>query len=361
VWAIKDQDEEHLIHVNGLESGRRDTAALGSLVNESNIVTYLLDLKNRGFRRVRHEYHEVMGDDSIMFFKITSSFTSNDLNTVIQRFVDVSKDNGLSVNFIKSLASRYDYEFLKIRVLAGRYIPLLLIQAFAAEKSDFSQLPIVPIRSLASKYLTMARRGTNELMLRRALWWGYTIKGAAKYRRGRDEGNTLYFFPPAGYFTPIRNNGIGQHPSSLFGASKDANIVIALRDRWPNAIPHVERAGAIMGNVSSDIRRNVAKSIMAGNVKPVGAFDAGLAFFKSIMIPQRAQASMELNGKYRHIQDLSYLNMPNRLLETSMMEDPSVRLLEKRDQEFTGRNMEKADIEGKKTASDRDWETIWHI
>jgi hypothetical protein len=344
-YVIKDEDEMHLVTVDLINSGRRDTALVDSIVNEANILSYVAEVLSNN-RKLRLEHHEVMGDDSIMFVRVARDYNVQDARTLSIGFAEHSKKNGLIVNPKKTLCARYHSEFLKNTFIAGRLAPLWLVQALGAERGEANQPPFAQVRSYASKLTTIARRGGDELVLRRLLYITWRLKSGVK-QRSDDRSVRWYYSPFARIHAPMTIGGMGVHPSSLFGASKDGVIVYDLAEKWPHYIPIIERAAGVASADMTNIRRTVTQKIASGDVEPKGVFTRGRELFNTIMVKERLAAERQYRGKFPDLVDLRYSNMPELSLKKAVMDDPSMRKLELKDQQFFGGKLYRAEVEGK--------------
>jgi hypothetical protein len=225
----------------------------------------------------------------------------------------------------------------------------MLIQLFANERTEANQPIHGVIKSYATKLITLGRRGFNELMLRRALLMTWRLHSGVKQR-----GVGWYYMPYGWIHGTLAAGGGGCHPSVIWGANKDPNIVMDLRDKWPHYIPAVEKGLAAVKAMSTQIRTHVSKSIIQGNITPIDTFARGISLFEAIRIPSRMRAEYEIakTGEFNGLERLRYSRMPENLARKAVAEDPSMRKLELADQDMSGSKMKLAELAGKRVPYD---------
>jgi hypothetical protein len=358
VWKIGDEFRT----VDQVDSGKRQTAIIGSISNYGNIevVKERLPIASQG--RLKMQSYEVMGDDSIILVKAPNSYDESDRSTISNTFINVSKENGLTSNEIKNSLMLNYFEYLKIYGRFGYHEPLLWIQIFGGERDEANAPTAEMMRAYRAKLLTAARRGYDEELIRRTLCIVWRIKSGVKVRgRKGVDGPSWYYMPFDLLFAPMMHGGIGFDPRSIFGVNADG--IIAYRSRhWSEEFKaSVERSMHIANAFKTRIREDTAKSIIEGNVRPAGSFERGVDLLNNSLIPSRLKVSDSLHRRWARYNHLKYSKMPKRIIEKTIADDNSLRKLALADQDQSGEPMRLAELSGVRLDIMKGMEWIKHF
>jgi hypothetical protein len=111
-------------------------------------------------------------------------------------------------------------------------------------------------------------------------------------------------------------------------------------------IPLLDKAAGIMASPKSDLKRRLVRNIVRGNVAPTGVFQAGVEFNRSNMIEERVKISQKLARKFAAIPEYAYENLPIKMLNKAVADDPAVRKIDLEEQSSNGMDMWRSDIDG---------------
>jgi hypothetical protein len=327
--AIGDKDEQY-ITMDQLQSGEFLTAVYNSFTNRANVE--LQEEKRNLLFGSKFELLniKILGDDLVRFIRIVDEWTTDIARQIAELHMNVSASNGFKQQRTKTVMRLFFYEFLKKSFVYGVNIPLMQMQAIAAEKPDETVDAVERMRGYYSKLENQSMRGLNSNFALNLLVWTYAVKRSARVQGSVRE---TYYPPMATLFTPASWGGVGLLPYTIHAGASLDGVIATYASQNADYRERIEIAGGIADFRRSDIAKRMAKRIVAGEgTSPRDAFKPGVQYIKDSLLSARAREAsvaskdlMKLN--IRPPSKYAYWNLPERIVEQALAGDRNLRTL----------------------------------
>lgn len=282
-----------ILTLDMLQSGELMTLAINNVTNDCNFRDFISELKKRPISE-QYELISVLlqGDDYLGIWGIEpSTFTAEAAKEFLELRVARSAENGLTIKKSKTGFSVMRSEYLKKEFILGMFIPLLHIQTGSTERVEKPPHPVEWIRSFGSTISTIIGRGGAHNLHSCYHFLTWILQGNIKIHPKSSPVKMLqnrpkiYYFPIAGYFTPIQMKGIGNIPWCMHGASKDGIIAMYCK-KYPEMEKAVNIASTVLDVSYEGIRRSILDSIIRGNTEPTNIMKPGMDFVNNVLMPE---------------------------------------------------------------------------
>jgi hypothetical protein len=301
-----------------LQSGELMTINFNNATNRANARAVLRKMtEDKIFDVLKLLKTAFMGDDSAKFWRIP---TPEHMSFALQSaLVDISAEvaglNGLDLNKYKTVVRNSYYEYLKVKFVFGRMIPLLHIQLFSSENPSLNQHPVNEMVSYAGTVRTFIFRGGNEVFLHRMVHFTWRMRSNVRYALSKDR-NKQFYLPMAAVWTPTRMGGVGLIPWCSVGASRDAIIAILARYNV-NFKNLVERAAFVLKINTSRLAKNITDMLIEGkDTTPRNPFKGGIDETRYHMPISRVKSAIEAKRRLDSVNapqlgNMYYVDLPH--------------------------------------------------
>jgi hypothetical protein len=240
------------------------------------------------------------GDDSVSFWNYDKDQWNSEIyEEMANAMVLRAKENGLDLNFQKTVFRSWFYEYLKKHAIYGWFFGnKMSTDIFSAERPAYDQDPIVILRSLASTAATMAARGYRQDLMTASVMMMWNIKRMVLINRSHERKNAQWFVLPfCGLYAPTPI-GVGLVPGSLIFASR--NGLCALHAFQDTKLYNLLNGAMTTMNAKHiDPRRDIVRNLISGKyTTPKNYFGKGIDLInKYVKEPRKIKASKEATAR----------------------------------------------------------------
>jgi len=271
-----------LVYLTGVRSGEYATMLYNNSMNASVCDTVMETNRMLGLGVYVHL--KIQGDDVIAIIMIRDEGIDNNCVSHSLRLQSISdaveglpvptavakstcmtvNQCGLSTNPDKGVVAFNIYDFLKVRVMSGRYSPNNYAQLFGSESLGMSDSPQQFMAGQLQKSDLIVSRGFSPIFVYRYQLMLFLVRCSFRVRIKFSDPDTAYmYYPPMSmFFSPTSMGGLGRSPTVFpFPADPALSILMCQNRDWEEYI--LERTKSFNPPRPKDYAEILAKMIMA--------------------------------------------------------------------------------------------------